>query len=80
DKIDAITPMERQKYMLEKVLEIIDNEFEFSHFEDSAKFFKRIINQFKQMNYSGFESETFKEREEELYEIVKENVKETAEN
>ncbi len=70
DNIDASTPMERQKYMLKKVLDVVDSKFVFGHFEDVSSFFKEVINQFKQMNYSEFESESFKKNEKALEEIL----------
>ncbi|MFW6042728.1 MAG: V-type ATP synthase subunit A [Marinilabiliaceae bacterium] len=79
DDIDASTPLERQKYMLEKVLEIVDTDFEFKNFEQVGDFFKRIINQFKQMNYSEFQSDRFKGFEEELGEMLKEHAVEAKE-
>ena len=72
DKIDAITPLNRQKYMLDKVLEIYNTEFEFNSFEEVNPYFKNIINQLKQMNYSVFESEDFKRHQKELYNIIEE--------
>jgi V/A-type H+-transporting ATPase subunit A len=74
DDIDASTPMERQRYMLEKVLEVADTGFEFDNFEEVGTFFKRIINQFKQMNYSEFNSEKFKGYEKELATILEERM------
>lgn len=79
DKIDASTPLERQKYMLEKVLNIADTTFEFKNFEQVGDFFKRLINQLKQMNYSEFESEKFKTFEKELEEMLGEFAVETKE-
>ena len=70
DKIDSSTPMKRQKYMLSKVLGVIDNKFSFNHFEDVSIFFKEVINQFKQMNYSEFESEKFRQHEQALEELL----------
>jgi len=72
DKIDAITPLKRQKYMLDKVLEIYNTEFTFDSFEEVNPYFKNIINQLKQMNYSAFESDDFKRHEKELYNIMEE--------
>ena len=71
DKIDASTPMKRQRYMLSKVLGVVDSSFTFGHFEEVSTFFKEVINIFKQMNYSEFESEKFKEHEANLEEILK---------
>lgn len=72
DKIDASTPLKRQHYMLEKVLEICDMEFKFENFEKVNPYFKRVINQLKQMNYSEYESEQFKKNEKELETIIQE--------
>ena len=72
DDIDASTPINRQKYMLDKILAICDMKFEFDSFEDTAEYFKRIINELKQMNYSDFESEKFKSHEEQLEKIIEE--------
>ncbi|HUZ17672.1 MAG TPA: V-type ATP synthase subunit A [Spirochaetia bacterium] len=72
DKIDSITPFDRQKYMLELVIGICTTEFEFDHFEKVAPYFKRIINALRQMNYSEFESDDFHRYEKELGEIVAE--------
>ncbi|MFO8000591.1 MAG: V-type ATP synthase subunit A [Marinilabilia sp.] len=79
DTIDASTPLERQKFMLEKVLSIVDTDFEFKHFEQVGDFFKRIINQLKQMNYSEFQSDRFNEFEKELGEMLKEHAVEASE-
>lgn len=72
DRIDSNTPMERQRYMVEKVLEIYQTDFEFDSFEEVIPYFKRIINNLKQMNYSGFMSDEFKRFEEELQNIIAE--------
>ena len=61
DKIDANTPFVRQRYMLDLVLGICDRPYEFSGFEQCATFFKTLINTLRQMNYSEWESERFKE-------------------
>ncbi len=71
DKIDASTPMKRQQYMLAKVLDVTDSKFEFGHFEDVGNFFKEVINEFRQMNYSEFESDKFRQHEEALAELLK---------
>ncbi len=72
DDIDASTPIDRQKYMLHKILSICHTNFEFDSFEDTAEYFKRIINELKQMNYCEFESDKFKSHEEQLEKIIEE--------
>ncbi|MGQ1947640.1 V-type ATP synthase subunit A [Geofilum sp. OHC36d9] len=70
DAIDASTPLKRQQYMLMKVLEVTDASFNYSNFEDVSVFFKEVINLFKQMNYSEFESDTFKQHEASLNQLL----------
>lgn len=72
DKIDANTPLERQKYMLEKVMGIADMKFKFDGFEQCANYYKRIINTLRQMNYSMYKSEAFDKYNAELEEIFNE--------
>ena len=72
DKIDASTPIERQRYMMNKVLEIYKTQFKFNSFEEVNPYYKKIINILKQMNYSEFHSTKFKKFEKELQEIIKE--------
>ncbi len=74
DKIDASTPLNRQQYMLGKVLDVTRMKFSFDSFEDVGGYFKQIINIFKQMNYSEFESEKFKNFETELEELIQQRL------
>ena len=74
DPIDASTPIERQQYMMNKVLEVYHTNFNFESFEEVNPYFKRVINIFKQMNYSEFKSEKFNKFEEELQEIINERI------
>ena len=66
DAIDALCPLDRQKYMVELVLGICDREFEFEDFEKCRDFFKEVINILRQMNYSEFHGEQFNEFEKQL--------------
>jgi len=59
DEIDANCPIERQKMMYKMVLDICRKDFEFSDFEECSQFFKGLINLFRQMNYSEWQSEKF---------------------
>lgn len=74
DSIDSSTSMQRQEFMLSSVLNVTDTEFNYDHFEDVSTFFKNIINVYKQMNYSEFESEKFKKYHEELKALLKEKM------
>lgn len=72
DKVDAMTPIERQRYMLDLVLDINNMTFSFEHFEEISGYFKRIINQLKQLNYTEFESDAFKKGLASYQEIITE--------
>jgi V/A-type H+/Na+-transporting ATPase subunit A len=72
DAIDAMTPMKRQRYMLELVLQIHQMDFDFKTFDEVAGYFKRIINVLKQLNYSQFESKEFRKLLDEHKLIVNE--------
>lgn len=74
DKIDALCPIERQQYMLRKVMGITRMDFEFDNFNEIMDYFKKVINVLRQMNYSEFESDKFKEFEKQLEELLKERV------
>ncbi|MFW5959955.1 MAG: V-type ATP synthase subunit A, partial [Chitinivibrionales bacterium] len=70
DKVDASTSLERQKYMVNLVLSICEHDYEFDNFEEVGKYFKKLINQMKQMNYQEFQSEEFKKLEGELHKEI----------
>ena len=75
DPVDGSTSMERQRYMLGKVLDVARSEFRFESFEEVNPYFKRLINAFKQMNYSEFQSEAFVGFEREVADILAERKK-----
>ena len=59
DDIDANCPLERQRTMFAMVLDICNKTFDFADFEECSSFFKTLINLFRQMNYSEWQSEKF---------------------
>ena len=61
DPIDSLCPLERQKYMLDLVLDICEKDYEFEDYEECRSFFKEVINYLKQMNYSEWHGEKFEE-------------------
>lgn len=73
DNIDCQTPLERQQYMLDLVLEICDKNFRFERFEKCISFFKNLINIMRQMNFSEYKSEQFYKYQQQLHNTV-ENV------
>ena len=75
DPIDAVTPIERQQYMLDLVMGICHTEFDFNTFVEVMDYFKRIINVCKQMNYSEFHSDKFETYRQELDKVLEERKK-----
>ncbi len=73
DSIDANTPLERQEFMLDKVLEICRQNREFENFEECSSFYKKVINVMRQMNYSKWKSEEFNQYLEKLNTLVNNN-------
>ena len=70
DPIDCNAPMDRQKYMLELVLDICHREFHFEGYEQCREYFKDMINILRQMNYNEFHSEKFEQYREELNQFL----------
>ena len=70
DDIDANCPIERQKMMYEMVLDVCRKEFDFADFEACSRFFKGLINLFRQMNYSEWQSEKFFDYKRQIEEAV----------
>lgn len=62
DSIDAMTPMQRQMEMVDLVVDICRRDFPFDHFEEVSAFFKKLINKGKQLNYTAYDSDEYKER------------------
>ena len=72
DKIDAVCPLERQRYMLDIVMDICKHDYDFEVFTDVSEYFKRVINLCKQMNYSEFHSKDFENYEKKLKDLLAE--------
>ena len=70
DDVDALCPMERQKFMLDLILDICDRSFEFEDFEQCRNYFKQLINVLRQMNYSEFDGEQFKDYQQQLSKLL----------
>lgn len=73
DEVDAVTPIERQKNILNLIVDVCRTDFEFENFNQVATFFKELINIGRQMNYAEYGSEKFNAYHEQLRELVKQN-------
>ena len=70
DEIDALCPMERQKYMLDLVMELCGIDFNFEDFEKCREFFKELINDLRQMNYTKFHGEEFENYSRKINKLI----------
>ncbi|NDP19474.1 MAG: V-type ATP synthase subunit A [Paludibacter sp.] len=59
DEIDSVSPLDRQEFMLNLVMDICNSDFQFKGFVEVMDYFKSLINICKQLNYSEFHSESF---------------------
>jgi V/A-type H+/Na+-transporting ATPase subunit A len=72
DEVDSSTPIERQKYMMNIIINIVKDQYNFESFEEVNKYFRQVINLLKQMNYSKYESDEFKKFEQQLNALLEE--------
>ncbi len=72
DAIDANCHIERQRVMYNMILDICGKTFTFKEFEECSQFFKALINLFRQMNYSEWESEKFDDYKSQIEKMVSE--------
>ena len=75
DKIDSVTPLERQEFMLNLVMDICNNDYAFDSFLEVMDYFKKVINSCKQMNYCEFHSDKFEKYVAEVKAIIEEKKK-----
>lgn len=75
DEVDALCPIERQKYMMNLIMDICSRDFDFDDFEKCREYFKNIIANLRQMNYSEFGSEQFESYRTKLNNLLESNGK-----
>jgi V/A-type H+-transporting ATPase subunit A len=72
DKVDSVTPLERQEYILDLVTGICRRDFTFRDFNEVMDWFKRLINLCKQQNYSEYKSADFYKYEADIQAMLAE--------
>ena len=72
DDVDAVTPLERQEFLLDKVIGVCHKEFKFDNFVEVMDYFKNLINIFKQMNYAEYKSDQFNKFNEQIDNLLAE--------
>jgi len=74
DKVDESTAAERQKYIYDVLLEIIEGEFQFNTKEEARRFFLELRQKFLTWNATAFQSVDFKNEEREIRQRISKNV------
>lgn len=69
DDVDMNSPLERQQSMLNLALKLCAQENELDDFNAVSTHYKKLINTFKQLNYSAFKQEDYKKYTQELEEF-----------
>jgi V/A-type H+-transporting ATPase subunit A len=70
DDIERNTPLNRMEYMVKLIMGICDSDFSFGDFNDVSTFFRSLINQIRQMNYTVFKSKEFKEYDKKIKRLI----------
>ncbi len=68
DKVDESTTADRQKYVVDLIIQIIEQEFQFESKEAARRFFLELRQKFLNWNAARFLSEEFKNVEQEIRE------------
>ena len=75
DAVDCNCPIERQEYMVDLVVQMCNTDFSFDGFSEVGDYFKELINAFRQMSYSIYKSEEFKQAEARVLNLVAQRTK-----
>ena len=75
DSIDCNCSLERQEYMVRRVMQVCHTDFVFEGFVEVSDFFKELINAFRQMNYAEFNSDEFNKHLAKADELVSQRAK-----
>lgn len=74
DDIDRNMPLDRMEFMVKLVMKICQSEFAFDDFNEVAAFFRELINNIRQMNYTEYESAEFKDYDQKIRALVEKMV------
>lgn len=74
DDVDAACSAERQKYVFERVLGVLKDEFKFDNKDQARRFFLELRQLFSDWNYSPYQSDKFKQCEQAIAAKIKERI------
>ena len=78
DEVDSATSRERQIYMFDRVIEVLRTTFKFDDKENARRYFLELRLIFTNLNYAPFDSDKFKELEQQLNAKISERTAENA--
>jgi V/A-type H+-transporting ATPase subunit A len=70
DPVDEATAQERQVYVFDFIYRILESDFAFAEKDEARRFFQQLRQLFKGWNSSAWESEDFKNSEEEIKQLL----------
>ena len=76
DEVDGKSSVQRQKYVFDKVLRILEADFDFEDKKEARSFFNKVRSLFIDWNYIDLEDDEFQKQEEELDKYLKKNTSE----
>ncbi|MBO4632180.1 MAG: V-type ATP synthase subunit A [Lentisphaeria bacterium] len=78
DAVDGATSRERQIYMFDKVTEVLRTGFKFEDKENARRYFQELQLIFTNLNYAPFDSDKFKDLEQQINAKISERKSENA--
>lgn len=72
DKVDGASSKERQQYVFNKVVEVLDTKFKFDDKDQARRYFLELRQVFIDWNYAEFQSDKFKKGEQAITVKIKE--------
>ncbi|MBQ7176592.1 MAG: hypothetical protein IJS08_04185, partial [Victivallales bacterium] len=72
DKVDSACGAERQKYVFDKLLGIIEKDFNFADKDQARTYFQRLRQQFIDWNYTPWDSISFRDAEAAIDKMLQE--------
>ena len=70
DDVDGATPAERQTFVFDKLLEVIDLEFDFTDKNEARKTLVRVSDLFRNWNYAATDSDEYKKLLSQIDEFI----------
>jgi V/A-type H+-transporting ATPase subunit A len=70
DPVDNSVSVERQRHIFNLIFKILASEFDFQVKDEARKYFNQMRQLFLDYNGAGWDTEEFREKEKELFELI----------